>query len=80
MAIKNHKNFIGESLQVLLSLEGGGGGQRYLFLARETDVVKSVFKKIKIIIWLLSPSLWPQYRKQEAHERTRGEGGWFSRL
>ena len=50
-------------------LNGGGGGEGhlFLFLAKETAMVRSVFKEIKIIIWLLSPSLQPQYRNPEAH-------------
>ena len=42
-----------------------GGHLFILFLAKETAEVRSIFKEIKIIIWLLSPSL--QYRKLGAH-------------
>ena len=51
-------------------LNGAGEGEGLLFilfLVKETAVVRSVFKEMKIIIWLLSPSLQPQYRKPEAH-------------
>lgn len=37
-----------------------------LLLGGQTDVVRSVFKKITIILWLLGPSSQPQRRKQEA--------------